>query len=124
MIFNQKKRITIIFLLTIFMFSCASSGPFTAGSTRRNLDKLEVGMAKSEILNIMGSPYQREVFIGKDGQPVEVLLYQTKFVGLLNPPSDRDLTPVVLKNNYLVGWGRNFYDQSKRYEIKHEIEVK
>ena len=81
-------------------------------------------MAKSEIVNIMGSPYQREVFPGQDGQPVEVLLFQTKFVGTLVNPSDSDLTPVVLKNNSLIGWGRNFYDRTKKYEYKHEIEVK
>ena len=124
MIYNQKKSIIIIVFLTIFLFSCASSGPFKTSSTRRNLDKLEVGMTKSEILDIMGFPYQREVFRGQDGQPVEVLIYQTKFVGTLLSPSDSDLTPVVLKDNSLVGWGRNFYDRTKRYEFKHEIEVK
>lgn len=124
MIFDQNKRITIVLILTIFLFSCAGSGPFRASPTRKNLDKLEVGMTKSEILNIMGSPYQREVFPGQDGQLVEVLLYQTEFVGTLISPSDVDLTTVVLKNNSLFGWGGYFYDRTIMYEYKYEIEMK
>ena len=122
MLFIQNKKITIILILAIFFCSCASSGPFRTRSTRINLSNLEVGMAKSEIINILGPPYQREVFPEQDGQPVEVLLYQTKFVGTLISPSDSDLTPVVLKNNSLIGWGRNFYDRTRKY--KHEIKFK
>lgn len=114
--------ITIIF--SFFLFACASSGPFRTVSTRNSLNNLEIRMSKSEITNIMGQPYQREVFLGNDGEPIEVLLYQTKFVGMAVSPSDRELTPVVLKNNQLIGWGRNFYDTTKRYHIKQEIEIK
>ena len=81
-------------------------------------------MSKSKIVKIMGQPYQREVFPGDDGQPIEVLLYQTKFVGMAVSPTDRDLIPVVLRKNQLIGWGRNFYDTTTKYHIKQEIEIK
>jgi len=120
----MRLNLIIFIFVTCFFSGCASSGPFRTVSTRNNLNRLEIGMSKNEIVNIMGQPYQREVFLGDDGEPIEVLLYQTKFVGMAVSPSDRELTPIVLKNKELIGWGRNFYDTTKRYHIKQDIEIK
>jgi hypothetical protein len=117
-------KLAILIISIFFLSSCASYGPFQVNANRRNLDHLRVGMSKSEVLSVMGAPYQREVFPGQDNIPVEVLLYQTKFVGMAIPPSDEELTPIVFRNNQLIGWGRNFYDTTKKYEFKHDIEIR
>jgi hypothetical protein len=117
------KKLALLFVL-FFLISCSGASSFRANSTRRNLDNIDIGMSKEDVVNIMGSPYQRDVFIGEDGQFVEVLLYQTKFVGMANSPTDYSLTPIVFKSNQLIGWGRNFYDTTKRYSIKQDIEMR
>lgn len=100
---------------------CASASPFATGTTRRNLQQLEIGMPKEEVIKIEGSPYGREAFQDQDGEPIEFLLYQTQFVGMAISPSDTELTPVALKNGKVIGWGRNFYDQAKQYRIEQEV---
>lgn len=96
-------------------------------SNREKLNLLEVGMTKVQVLDIMGQPYQREA----EGSN-EWLLYET---GNANPlstafgtaagkdPISRDdsenLTPLLIENGKLVGWGRNFWmTKEKRYDVK------
>jgi len=81
-------------------------------------------MSKAEILRIMGRPYSREIFIEDDGKPVEFLLYQTKFVGVAVAPGDNELVPVAVKDGVVVGWGRNFYDRTKRYQVQQDISIR
>ncbi len=85
---------------------------------RENLNKIEVGMTKSEVREIMGQPYQREV----EGQ-MEWWLYQTNVDPYGN--MDNELTPIAFANGKLIGWGRNFYkSKTKRYDVKIDQTIK
>ena len=111
---------------------------------RQNLMRLSVGMTKDEVLAIMGTgtietyrkqiremdtdevyrdetitqPYRNELIETSAGEPVELLWYYTdrkKADGVL---SDDELTPLILQEGHLVGWGWSFLSQNvERYNI-------
>ena len=103
---------------------------------RQNLSYLQVGMTKDTVMEQMGNgfatdtytnlqsvtatnPYKSEMH-RVDGRAYEVLYYYTDTVrkkrinihlpGLekANPILEEELTPVVLQNNRVIGWGRAF----------------
>lgn len=102
---------------------------------RRNILKLEVGMAKTQVLQIMGieekklwggvgftqrisNPFKSEILNGKDGA-LEVLYYYTDLQKKDGAITDDELTPIVFENGKVVGWGRSFLDQAiVKYEIR------
>lgn len=110
-------RLLVVALMTLAA-SCASPSMYPWGiqKTRDNLNKLEVGMTKQQVIEVMGSPYTREVFPDEAGQSVEVLVYITQYTDSGAIP-DSDKTPVCLRDGKLIGWGRNFYDRTQRHEI-------
>lgn len=81
-----------------------------------NLNKLSIGMTKTEVLELMGSfaaetkdslvpnPYKVEPFSLEKDQ-YEVLYYLTKKYPPFTPIKLSQATPVVLKNGRVVGWG-------------------
>jgi hypothetical protein len=124
---NGTEVISKIFLIVVFSIlfvGCASKSPISVAETRSNLNKIELGMSKAEVVSLMGEPFQREMFLNSKGEAIEVLLYQTKFVGMAISPNDNSLMPVVFKNKKLIGWGRNFYDTTKKYQINQNINIR
>ena len=93
-----------------------------AAKNRDNLNKLEIGMSKSEVRNIMGEPHQREA-----SKQCEWWFYRTNVRELQFDirRDESDYTPLAFENNCLVGWGRNFYiDKIKRYDVKIDQTIK
>ncbi len=93
---------------------------------RENLNRLSMGMLKSDVLNIMGTqtitayesaqsaqmivitnPYRTEIMKNEKGENLEVLFYYTdeKRLGQI---TDNELTPIVLKDGKVEGWGRSY----------------
>ena len=91
-----------------------------ADINRDNLNKLEVGMTKGQVLEIMGKPYRREA----EGSR-EWLLYETKAQrGYLWTESDY-LTPLLIEDGKLVGWGKNFWvTKEQKYDVKIDQTIK
>ena len=80
--------------------------------------KIEIGMSKQEVINIMGQPYSREAYGTPNGQQMEFLICLTKYTDSGSIP-DSDTTPICFLNGKVDGWGRNFYaEQKKRYEVE------
>jgi len=105
-------------MVVVCMAGCAASlMPWGISETRARLAKLEVGMTKSEVVTLLGQPYNREVFPGENGETYEYLIYITQYTDSGAIP-DTDKTPVCLVNGRVIGWGRNFYDRTKRYEVE------
>ena len=103
---------------------------------RQNLSYLKVGMTKDSVMEQMGNGFATDVYTNLqsvtatnpyksemhrvDGRAYEVLYYYTDTVrkkrinvhlpGLekANPILEEELTPVVLQNNRVIGWGRAF----------------
>lgn len=71
-----------------------------------NTLRLQVGMTRDQVIGTMGKPQIRETY-GK----TEFLIYRTDF-----PVSTgkADFTPVAIVNGKVTGWGRDFYDDTRR----------
>jgi hypothetical protein len=83
---------------------------------RANLNKLELGMSKQQVFATMGektataidgkvcNPYRRELLRSANGSNFEVLYYYTEYY-IAGSSMDSVLTPVVLKDGRVVGFG-------------------
>lgn len=111
----MKKR---VFSAAVLMSLIASSGCTTVMSlsaTRSNFNKIEIGMTKDQVISIMGQPYLREAYPSTEGGSIQVLYYQTEFDAL---------TPVVLKESKVEGWGGEYLDKAAKLHIKQDVEIK
>ncbi len=115
------KKIIALLALVVLIGGCASSSvmPWGIEKARNNLMKLELGMSKQEVIDIMGMPYNREAYSTSEGQ-LDFLIYLTKYTDSGSIP-DSDTTPICLLNGKVTGWGRNFYEKQKQ---RYEIEIK
>lgn len=88
-------------------------------------------MTSAKVLSLMGEgeivrykkislvdPWRTAGFSLVDGTKVRILYYVTQPPRKYYRPSDEALTPLVLENDRLVGWGWSFLRQnSDRYQI-------
>jgi len=104
------KKLSLVVLIMILCSGCYVMGNITRG----NLNKIDIGMTKQEVVSIMGQPYTREVYQLPDGAVLQYLIYVTYYeVG------HQETTPICLKDNRVIGWGRNFYEQQQqRYQLE------
>lgn len=83
---------------------------------REQLMNMELGMDRNMVLETMGSetfstdvainnPYRIEMFQPEEGVTIEVLYYYTDVKGDDNAITDEELTPIVLVNGEVIGWG-------------------
>jgi hypothetical protein len=121
----MRKIISLLFLL--FLAGCSSlylePSDTLRAQNKANTQKLSVGMSKQVVMEIMGAepakglfmwidnPYRTEILTGKDGKTYEVLYYYTDLKARDDKITDDELTPVVLQDGKLVGWGYPFLDQ-------------
>jgi hypothetical protein len=92
---------------------------------KHNLSQLSAGMSRPEVDQIMGTdtaggvlgtlhranisnPYRIEKVTGADRQEYEILFYYTDVKRRDDVVTDDELTPVVLHNGKVVGWGYDF----------------
>jgi hypothetical protein len=117
----------LIILLSLIVIGCSSiyldTSDLLRDQNKENLKKLSVGQPKNLVMDIMGrdpskgvfmwidNPYRTEVLTGKDGKTYEVLYYYTDLKARDDKITDDELTPVVLQDGKLVGWGYPLLDQ-------------
>ena len=124
----MKKLSLYVLLVLMFCNNSISDTIFTPKQVRtmnkERLNELEIGMSKDEVLIIMGTkrfsiasspftvenPFRIEVQ-SSDKNIYRVLYYYTDLVKADGFITDDELTPVILKNNKLVGWGRDVWDR-------------
>ena len=124
----MKKLSLYVFLVLMFCNNSISDTIFTPKQVRtmnkERLNELEIGMSKDEVLIIMGTkrfsiesspftienPFRIEVQ-SSDKNIYRILYYYTDLVKADGFITDDELTPVILKNNKLVGWGRDVWDR-------------
>jgi hypothetical protein len=71
---------------------------------------------RSERIN---NPFRIETSQTADGVFIEILLYYTDILTVDGAITDDELTPVVIENGVLVGWGWVFLDQNvQKYRIE------
>lgn len=116
-----------VLMIAVLLSACVSFTGMVLQQNRENLLKLSVGMNKQQVLDAMGTetirginnPYRIETMTDQEGRIYEVLFYYTdKKVPYM---ADSWLTPIIIIDGRLVGWGRMFYTE---YVNKHEIRMK
>lgn len=131
--FRRSLAANAVVLLLCFASGCGLARRVAGGNpdqiaerNRKRLSELKIGMAREEVLEVFGkdppmamvnSPY-REESVGTDGGELRVMYFYTDS----RPGSgvtDDELTPVVLRDGVVVGWGRRFFEQEvKRIEVR------
>ena len=118
------SKVMVSLILAAFLAGCATQTEWEAEKNRKVLLHLKIGMTKVEVQNIMGEPRKTEAY-SKDGRNIEFWLYVTEGIDYYSYDRtlrDSNFTPLAFEDGKLIGWGRNFYDQTLKYE--HKIEVK
>ena len=76
----------------------------------QNLANLRIGMTEEDVLTVMGRPYKSESYV-IDQKNYDIWFYITEPTILgQSKPSQQNFTPVIFKDNILVGWGNNYYN--------------
>ena len=84
--------------------SCTSPGKIRERN-RNNLSRLTLDMSRQQVLTVMKRPYRSETLSLSNGKRVELLYYHTDLKTPDGAVTDDELTPVVLIENKLIGWG-------------------
>ena len=137
------KKIIVIVIITSLLFGCtaymATQLEEVRGRNRINLIKLELGMSKSDVLSIVGTsvdtlksdqptdkassriinnPYKSSA-ISIEDKSIEILYYYTDLKSDDGAITDDELTPIVLINGKVTGWGWDYWhDTAQKYEIR------
>lgn len=135
-----------LFLITYIMFLCGCTAYFYTPqnlmtANRSNLSKLQIGMTKDQVMQTMGTegketcntvlpfficgsselinnPYRTTGF-HNDGKTYHVLYYWTDVKKRDGAITDDELTPLLIENGTLVGWGSQLLDSTiKKYELR------
>jgi hypothetical protein len=137
----MPSRIAILIAVAASL-SCARTQPVpivveVGAANRGQLLQLRPGMTRADVLQSMGielaeryssrdrgfdtvvdedalipNPYRTAQIRTDDGSDVELLFYYTGTNIRDEAVSDDDLTPLVLENGLLVGWGWTYLDQN------------
>ena len=121
------------FLLMIVAMTWGCTSPSAAKlvqANNANMAKLKVGMAKEQVLTIMGPAQKTEAHETKTGGSMEFLYYRTEIPRLhilagweinepFGPVNDRHWTPICIVDGKVKGWTRRFYDDT--IKIRKEI---
>ena len=81
-----------------------------AKKNTRNLAQLKLGMSRAEVIAIMGTPYSSEVYLD-DEIKHEILSYVTEPTNFRKEIRQNHLTPVALKEDKVIGWGRRIFNK-------------
>ena len=84
--------------------SCTSPGKIRERN-RNNLNRLTLDMSRQQVLTVMKRPYRSETLSLSNGKRLELLYYHTDLKTPDGAVTDDELTPVVLIEDKVIGWG-------------------
>jgi hypothetical protein len=117
-------------LLVLLLAGCATLDSVRA-TNRSHLNTLMLGMTREQALAVMGTgttrtrdggritnPYRSESYEAQ-GQRIDVLFYYTDLKARDAAITDDELTPIVLVDGKVDGWGWSYWQALvQRYEIR------
>ena len=102
---NTQWAVHLIILTFILnTISCTSPGKIRERN-RNNLSRLTLDMSRQQVLTVMKRPYRSETLILSNGKRLELLYYHTDLKTPDGAVTDDELTPVVLIEDKVIGWG-------------------
>lgn len=72
------------------------------------ISQLDMGMGRSTVVGKLGTPAESEAF-ESGGEEVRVLFYRTRHKHSDGRTTRDETTPLVFRNDVLVGWGDSVY---------------
>ena len=103
----MKTRICILFIIVLITTACSS----VVNMTSEKMNKLELGMSKQQVTEILGSSYTIAEKKIENGVQVEVLSYRDFY-------KDDEFYMFTFKNNTLEKWHREL---ALKQEVVKEI---
>ena len=103
----MKTRICILFIIVLITTACSS----VVNMTSEKMNKLELGMSKQQVTEILGSSYTISEKKIENGVQVEVLSYRDFY-------KDDEFYMFIFKNNTLERWHREL---ALKQEVVKEI---
>lgn len=103
----MKTRICILFIIGLITTACSS----VVNMTSEKMNKLELGMSKQQVTEILGSNYTIAEKKIENGVQVEVLSYRDFY-------KDDEFYMFIFKNNTLERWHREL---ALKQEVVKEI---
>lgn len=97
-----------------------TQGPI--GTGRDTMGVMSVRIPTGNNAPVLYNPQRSEIYQGADGSTWEVLFYYTHVVRDDGMVTDDELTPLVLRDDTLTGWGWTHWSaQNSRYELGAEM---
>jgi len=101
------------------------------GENQQSLQKLKLGMSAATVRGTLGEgeivrykkiylvdPWRSESFSLVDGTDVLILFYVTQPTRNFDRTQDYDLTPIVLEDDRVIGWGWSYLNRNTdRYRL-------
>jgi hypothetical protein len=124
-------------LVAVFGAACASGFETVQSENRAKLYLLEIGQTREQVLEEMGTepqeynkgilssglvqnPYDSESHV-VDGEKIEIFYYATHIKNSDGVITSDELTPLVLVDDVLVGWGWQYLGAfTERYDVRLE----
>lgn len=121
----MKKINNLLLVISVLILTACVSDVTYEGyanfrqENRSKLMNVELGMTKQEVVKQMGSnsygeisnPWKREILGTTAGTPYDVLYYYTEYINYAQAENwEAGVTPVVFKNNKVIGTGWQFLD--------------
>lgn len=118
---QQRLAALVTMAATVALVACGDA----------RLKKLAIGMPRDSLLAALGSsPPDSEAFVFDkdqyiiDGKSIEVLYYDPKSrMAFVDTVPGEELTPVVLLNGAVSGWGWNYWDSvaaANKVQVEHK----
>ncbi|MGX5175236.1 DUF3192 domain-containing protein [Aliikangiella sp. IMCC44653] len=79
---------------------------------RELISALEMNTSRQAVVSLLGAPHFSEAFTQDSGE-YRVLFYRTHHVESDGDTTKDETTPLIFKNNKLIGWGHNTLAQIK-----------
>ncbi len=77
---------------------------------REAIAALDIGMERSQALSGLDAPAYSEAFT-RDGDDYRILFFRTQRAHADGDTTKDETTPLVFKNDVLIGWGREAYNE-------------
>lgn len=81
-------------------------------TNRERIAELQLGLSTSAVKEKLGTPSDSEAFV-KEGEEVRVLFYRTTRKQADGETTRDETTPLVFKNDQLIGWGTRVYESTR-----------
>ncbi len=100
----MKKIYSFLTLAAVGLFTSCTSIPQSA----ENLNQLQIGMSKSEVLDLMGEPLKEEIY-----HQSNIWFYHTDNKWFDGSVTKDECTPIIFDDiDTVSGWGYDFYKKN------------